>query len=756
MRFFQTWMIAPLGVLLSLFCLARASTPPEWLVRAAHTRPTPAQLAYHQREFIAFIHFGVNTFTGREWGSGKEDPMVFQPVSLDTDQWCRYIKAAGMTKVVITVKHHDGFCLWQTRYNDTFSVRATSWRDGKGDVLTELSRSCRKFDLKLGVYLSPADLYQIENEKGLYGNQSPYRDSVIPTDPASFKTDPTRRRRVPEGLPTFRLSLDDYNRYFMNQLYELLTEYGPIHEVWFDGAHPKRKGNQQYVRQEWYQMIRVLVPDAVIFGGPDVRWCGNERGYTRQSEWNVIPLPEPAESYRWPDMRAEDLGSRAKIEGAKYLHYFPAETNTSIRGGWFWRNDHEQPVRSPEDVFDIYERAVGGNSVFLLNIPPNAKGLFSQRDADCLVAVGQRIRSTYGGDLARDARFSAANLQDNDLATYWQPAGETGQFTIHLPESRRINRVVLQEAIGVVGQRVENHAVDVKVDGQWHEVAAATTIGYKRILRFATVLTDQVRIRVTGSRLQPTVAECRLHYDDAPPLSVAIARDRDGRVSLTLKSAFEEFSWKPHGQSQQRTDLASDTKIHFTLDGGEPTAASPLYHGPFALPDGGVVKVRSIRDGKMSSVYTRRFGLAQAGYALRAVSSEQGEQESAAKAIDGDSKTFWHTSREPGHPVHPHHLVIDLGRDVRVAGVMILPRQDRRGPDGMIEKGRIEISADGRRWRQAGEFEFGNLLNDPTGRTFLFARAIAGRYVKLVSLRGVQDGPYAGAAEIEVLVEPML
>ena len=246
--------------------------------KAAHVVPTPNQLSALENEFIAFIHFGPNTFTKREWGTGHEDPKVFDLKTLDTDQWCEAMKAAGMKMVILTVKHHDGFVLWQSRYT-THGIMSTGFEGGKGDILKNLSASCQKYGLKLGIYLSPADLFQIESKDGLYGNLSQYTERVIP-------------REVP-GRPfanktTFKFKVDDYNEYFLNQLFELLTEYGPIHEVWFDGAHPKRKGGQTYNYQAWKELIHTLAPEAVIFGREDVRWCGNEAGGTRPTEWNVV------------------------------------------------------------------------------------------------------------------------------------------------------------------------------------------------------------------------------------------------------------------------------------------------------------------------------------------------------------------------------------------------------------------------------------------------------------------------------------
>ena len=494
----------------------------ELLALAARVVPSERQLDYHREEYIGFIHFGPNTFTGVEWGNGMEDPAVFAPPRVDTDQWCRVMKDAGMRKVIYTAKHHDGFCNWQTRYNTTFSVHVSPWEDGRGDVLRRLADSCREHGLRLGVYLSPADLYQIESTDGLYGNGSTPVPSVIPTDPRSLVSDPARARSV-EGLPTFRHELDDYNRYFMNQLYEVLTEYGPVHEVWFDGAHPKRKGGQTYRKDLWYAMVRELAPQAVIFGGPDVRWCGNEHGGTRDDEWNVLPIQSVALS--GVDRPQPNVGTDAELFAGGYevygkqyearlLNYMVSEVDTSIRDGWFWRNEDEQHVKPADEIFDIYERSVGGNAVFLLNVPPAKDGRFGARYVACLAEVGRRIRATYGTDLA--AGFtSEAGLDSQSLDSYWQPDGTTGTVEVTLREPIRANRVVLQEAIGAVGQRVREHALDAWIDGGWREVSRAGVIGYKRIHRFEAVQTARFRIRVLSARAAPGIATFAAHLEAA-------------------------------------------------------------------------------------------------------------------------------------------------------------------------------------------------------------------------------------------------
>ena len=500
----------------------KATARKELIRKAVDVRPSARQLVWQQLEFIGFVHFGVNTFTGREWGTGKEDPKIFNPEKLDTDQWCQMMKAAGMKQVILTAKHHDGFCLWQTRYN-THSVASSTWRDGKGDVLRELVESCRKYGLKVGVYLSPADLYQIESPAGLYGNLSEYSERVIPRPVPGRPFKDTR---------TFKYVVDDYNEYFMNQLYELLTEYGRIHEVWFDGAHPKRKGGQTYTYNQWYELIRTLQPGAVIFGkGPDLRWCGNEAGNARAAEWSVIPIDAPPDKFTWPDMTAKDLGSLDKlqqtIDKGGYLHWYPAETDTSIRHGWFWR-DERQRVKRTREILDIWFNCVGGNSVFLLNIPPNRDGLFSKYDCKVLTIVGQNLRETFKTNLAAGAKvtasatrgpaFKADNVLDGDTDTCWMPPDWTteAELTITLAGIKTFNVVMFQEQIRDFGQRIAKFAVEVpRSDLKWQQVAEGQTVGYKRICRFPDVTAGKIRIRILDSRLCPTIANVGIFH--APP-----------------------------------------------------------------------------------------------------------------------------------------------------------------------------------------------------------------------------------------------
>lgn len=474
--------------------------------KAANVVPTANQLAALDREFIAFIHFGPNTFTGKEWGSGFESSETFALETLDTDHWCKAIKDAGMKMVIFTAKHHDGYIMWQSRYTD-HGIMSSKFRDGKGDVLRDLSESCRKYGLELGIYLSPADLYQIESPDGLYGNLSKPTLRTIPREvegrPFSNKT-------------KFKFNVDDYNEYYLNQLFELLTEYGPISEIWLDGAHPKTKGGQTYNYNAWRELIRTLAPKANIFGREDLRWCGNEGGHTRDSEWNVVPYMANPDTLSWyNDMMADPLGGREQLCEGKYLHYQPAETDVSIRDGWFWRDNTHQQTRTADNVFDIYERSVGGNAILLLNLPPDNQGRFPEKDLKTLEETGRRIRETYGIDLLEGAKCPKA-LLDNDIDTYIK-VKDGEDFVVTLPEKRWINRIVLQEAIATVGERTERFAVDARIDGEWKEIAASTNIGHKRILRVNDMETDALRFRLIQSRAMVAISKMSAHYSHWSP-----------------------------------------------------------------------------------------------------------------------------------------------------------------------------------------------------------------------------------------------
>lgn len=701
------------------------------LWKAVHVVPTANQYRALKNEFIAFIHFGPNTFTKNEWGSGMEDPKIFDLKNLDTDQWCKEMKAAGMKKVILTVKHHDGFVLWQSRYTK-HGIMSTGFRDGKGDVLKDLSASCRKYGLKLGVYLSPADLFQIESPDGLYGNLS---KTTTRTIPRAIEGRPFRNTRK------FTFELDDYNEYFLNQLFELLTEYGPIHEVWFDGAHPKTKGGQQYNYDAWRKLIRTLAPEAVIFGKEDIRWCGNESGGTRTTEWNVIPYQDnPVDMGNYPDLMSEDLGSRAKISKAKYLHYQQAETNTSLREGWFYRDDTHQKVRSTDDVFDIYERSVGGNSTFLLNIPPNREGKFSPEDVKVLREVGDRINATYGHNLLKGAK-GPKEVLDNSKESFYVLKSQSPQLICKLAQPVRLNRFILQEAISTHGERIEEHALDAWINGKWTEIAKGSNVGYKRILRFPEVVTDRLRLRILSSRATPVISNISAHYAIGRPPQLAFNRNIEGLVSIEPKKS--EFGWKPHGENTLK-NLNVNYEIHYTLDGSQPTAKSLVYSKPIALSNGQIKAVAVSSDKMLGAIAEETFGIAKKGIQILGVSSEL-DNHGALMALDAQPASYWQ-SMETGKA---QYISFDLGKEYNLKSFTYTPQKENG--NGMMAKGVIKISNDGKKWQEVEKFEFGNLINDPTKRTHRFTRSLMTRYIRVESTEIAAEGNSLAVAELDFI-----
>ena len=427
---------------------------------AAHVVPSEKQLAWQELELTAFIHFGINTFTDSEWGSGKESPELFNPTELDCEQWVLSLKKGGFKMVILTAKHHDGFCLWPTETTG-HSVVHSPWREGMGDVVRELSEACRKHDMKFGFYLSPWDR-----------NAPSYGDS-----PA-------------------------YNALFIAQLTELLTNYGRVDEVWLDGACGEGPNGKRQV-YDWESIlstINTLQPHAVTaIMGDDVRWVGNEGGRGRRTEWSATPYT-PLSHNEGPTANAalgleemtSDLGSRELIARADGIYWYPSEVDVSIRPGWFYHEWQDDEVRSLANLVDIYYTSVGRNSVLLLNIPPDRRGLIHEIDAERIEALGNYLTET----------FAESKIADK-VSTWRAEAGESREYNIKAGE--RVNTVLLQEDIRR-GQRVERFSVEAFVDGEWHIVAEGTTIGYKRLLKFEECVAERIRVTINECRATANIS----------------------------------------------------------------------------------------------------------------------------------------------------------------------------------------------------------------------------------------------------------
>jgi alpha-L-fucosidase len=725
--------------------------------KAAKVLPRPNQTDWMRLERTFFLHFGVNTFNQVEWGSGREEPSLFNPTELDANQWLGAVKNFGGKMIVLVCKHHDGFCLWPTRYIP-HSVVASPWHDGKGDLVRQVADAAHANGIKLAVYLSPADLYQLrtnpKNPGGYYGDGSSNVLSVIPTEPANFKSTPAKGRAPAPGFTNYTYVVDDYNRYFLNQLYELLTEYGPIQEVWFDGANPDPSVQETYNYAAWYDLIRHLQPGAVIMGkGPDVRWVGNEGGVGRTTEWSVIPLPTSPENFNWPDMREGDLGSRARLKPGSQLWWYPAEVNTTIlqNSQWFWARN-KQP-RTVTQLVDIFYTSVGRNGNLILNLSPDQRGLVPDDQLDALNRTAQILNETFATDLAQGGKVTADNsnptnsaslILDGDLDTWWEaaPGNTTGTVTLALPKPVTFDVVSLQEAVDHRGQRIESFVIEAWNGTAWisaEKIASdeLTTVGHRRLIRLKTpVTTTQVRLRITGSRLEPTLAELGLFKQSVKTLPPAISdRATNGTVSLS--------------------NLAGN-KMVYTLDGREPAANSALYTAPIALPADRSVTVRAaslLPDGTLGISGSRRFaGLMPIGWKVVGVDSEEtvGADNSAARAIDGDSSTIWHT-RWNADQKQPHFITVDMGATHRIAGFTYLPRQDGL-LNGVVEKYRFETSADGLAWTtNVADGSFANIQNNPSLQEVSFA-PVSACYFRFTSLRAIWGSGWTSAAEISVLL----
>ena len=432
---------------------------------AGRVVPSKEQLAWQQLELTAFIHFGINTFTDNEWGSGEESPALFNPTALDCEQWVLTLKRGGFKMVILTVKHHDGFCLWPTKSTD-HSVAHSPWRDGKGDVVRELSDACRKHNMKFGLYLSPWDR-----------NAACYGDS-----PA-------------------------YNRLFIAQLTELLTSYGRIDEVWLDGAcgeGPNGK-RQSYDWTSILNTIERLQPHAVTaIMGDDVRWVGNEGGRGRSTEWSATPYTPLSYSHGTEanaalglEEMSADLGSRELVARAKSIYWYPSEVDVSIRPGWFYHASQDSEVRTLDNLIEIYFSSVGSNSVLLLNIPPDRRGLIHEVDAERIAAFGDYISATFAKSMIR-----------GKVRPWHAKEGDSREYSVK--QGKDVTTILLCEDIRR-GQRVEHFTVEALVDGEWQYLAEGTTIGYKRLLRFDKCPAERIRVTIDRCRTSAHIANIELY-----------------------------------------------------------------------------------------------------------------------------------------------------------------------------------------------------------------------------------------------------
>jgi alpha-L-fucosidase len=475
----RTTFFLAISAFLFCTCTTREVSPPAPL----HPVPGKAQLAWHEMETNAFIHFTINTFTDKEWGYGDERPSLFNPSQLDVNQWMSTLKETGFQGVILTTKHHDGFCLWPSAYTE-HSIRNSPYKNGQGDLVREVSDACKKHGLKFGIYMSPWD-----------------------------------RNRADYGTPS-------YIEYYRNQLKELFTQYGPVFEMWFDGANGgdgyyggaremrRINGATYYDWPTTLAMVRALEPEVIFFSdaGPGVRWVGNEKGIAGPTNWNTIT----------PDtLYAGQAGIEKLLEtgSEQGTHWIPAEVDVSIRPGWFYHATEDAQVKTPQQLFDIYLTSVGRGSTLLLNVPPDRRGLIHEKDVEALKGFRKLVDETFGNNLAANAKatastyrghsetYSAAMAVDGNKDTYWATDDDTrtGSLELDLGSTQTVRYVVLQEYIAL-GQRVKAFNIDVWTGESWQKAGEGTTIGYKRIIALDPVETSKVRISITDAKACPLIS----------------------------------------------------------------------------------------------------------------------------------------------------------------------------------------------------------------------------------------------------------
>jgi len=449
--------------------------------------PSARQVEYQKMEFIGFIHFSINTFTDREWGYGDESPELFNPTEFNAEQWASTAKSIGIKELILTVKHHDGFCLWPSKYTE-HSVKNSLWKNGKGDVVREFVDACRKYGIKVGLYLSPWDRNHAD-----YGTQA-------------------------------------YIDYYRNQLKELLTEYGEISEIWFDGANgglgyygganeTRRIDRRTYY--DWkttWNMVKALQPNVLLFSdaGPDIRWIGNENGYAGETCWSMINSE---------NIIVGEANTRYLNTGdPNGKNWVVPLCDTSIRPGWFYHQSQDSLVKTPHQLVDIYYKSVGRNGVLLLNVPPDKRGLFNDKDIQTLREFKTILDETFKTNLAsgksiqasnyrmNHPKFAPANIIDKDESSYWAGDDSVREASLEIDLGTPVvfDRILIQEPIQF-GQRISEFGIEGKIGGEWKELAKGTTIGYKRILRISPVQADKIRLIIKNATNTPAISNFGLY-----------------------------------------------------------------------------------------------------------------------------------------------------------------------------------------------------------------------------------------------------
>ncbi|TVZ60401.1 alpha-L-fucosidase [Flavobacteriaceae bacterium MAR_2010_105] len=664
--------------------------------------PNTHQTTWQDMEFYGFIHFGLNSFSDVEWGYGDKSPQLFNPTALNARQWARIAKEAGMKGLILTDKHHDGFCLWPSKYTE-YSVKNSPWKNGKGDVVKELAEACKEYGLKMGIYVSPWD-----------------------------------RNHADYGQP-------EYIDYFRNQLTELLTNYGAIFEVWFDGANggDGYYGGANEIRTvdkktyyDWentIKLIRKLQPNAIIWSdnGPDARWVGNEHGFAYETTWSPLlrdsiygGMPEYSKTYA----SGQENGT----------HWVPAEADVSIRSSWYYHTSEDNKVKTLKELLDIYYKSVGRNSTLLLNIPVDRRGLVHENDERQLKKLTAQLKEDFATDLALNAKTSASQVRgnsskydskhavDGDQDTYWATDDNVtkASITIDFEKPTLFNRFLVQEFIPL-GQRVKQFSLEAEIDGNWQTVANKTTIGYKRIIRLDDITATKIRLTIEDAKGCPLISNIGVYHAplimDAPQIS----RNKKGEVGLEVPE--------------------EGLKIFYTLDGSAPTNSSSEFTDAFIIDQPTTLKTFSFdpKTNRKSEVIIKSFDISKKLWKITTLLNKPLTEQ----AIDDNPSTDW--------VVNKHMLSnykIDLGKVTPVRGFTYTPSQGR-WVSGVITHYSFYGSTDGKNWITLSQGEFSNIVANPIQQKVLFQNAVDLKYIKLNSDDFMDDTDQVVIAEISIITK---
>lgn len=663
-----------------------STTPPAAILPV----PTEHQLEWHKLEQYAFVIFGLNTFNDLEWGYGDTPPQTFNPTNLDVNQWVKVIKKAGLKGVILTVKHHDGFCLWQSKYGE-YNVKNSPWKGGKGDMVSELIKVCKQNDLKVGLYLSPWDRNHAE-----YGRE-------------------------------------EYQEYFKNHISELINEYcdgADLFEYWFDGANGgdgyygganevrKIDASTYYNYSECVDIIHKKFPQAMIFGGtsPTIRWIGNESGWAGETNWAT-----------WSKENSSIGGLMWGNENG--TDWLPGEVDVSIRPGWFYHKREDHQVFSLSRLVDIYYNSVGRNSNLLLSFPISLEGTIHPIDSARVIEWWKTIEAELKDNLLKGAKvetssnrgykYRASLINDNNWDTYWatEDGIKTGDITLFFNKPTTLNRILLQEYIPL-GQRVKSFTIEYEDNGKWSKIPTTdsmTTIGYKRIIRFNNVTTEKIRISINEAKGSLTINNIEAYCAPALLVEPTISRNKEGVVTITGGDNI--------------------SNLYYTTDGSEPTSNSTPYTKPFNLTKGVVKAIAQdpSTPEKMSLISTSNFDVLTTPFTSNATNYKN----------MFDSNIYTNSQM----PSDKNEVIIKLDKPYKITGFTYTPNQNRWG-GGVIS--RYELWSNG---KKISEGEFSNIKANPIEQIIKFDKTIESSELRFVAKALIDDNKRGEIAEFTILTE---